>query len=243
MLKPVRCVVLAVTLCSAAVAEDLKQVQPPAVPAVPVSAKKLDELKRKYPVTITIDTSETPEFRDWAAAAQTMGKGWYPWIADQLSTPGYVPPNHIKVKIYREYDGAAATGGDEISMAAKWFTAHPDDMGALFHEFVHVVQSYPSYRPSWLVEGIADYLRWFNYEPVSARPKVNPDRAKYSDGYRTTGAFLDWIVRHRASNAVRRLNAVMRADTYSDDTSRKVTGYDLDTLWAQYTASLRTASE
>jgi len=54
-----------------------------------------------------------------------------------------------------------------------------------------------SYRgrgnPGWLVEGIADYIRWFKSEPESQRPRPNPAKAKYTDSYRTTAAFLNYV--------------------------------------------------
>ena len=38
-------------------------------------------------------------------------------------------------------------------------------------------------------------MRWFLYEPADQRPRVNPDRAKYTDSYRTTAAFLNFTTR------------------------------------------------
>lgn len=243
MLGSFRWLAVALMICSGAAAQDVKQVPPPQIPAVPLSKAKLDELKRKYPVTITVDTSETPEFREWAAAAVKMGQDWYPWICDQLASPGFTPPRQVKVKIFREYDGIAATGGDGVSMGSKWFTDHPDDMGALFHEFVHVVQSYRGNRGAgFITEGIADHLRWFRYEPENKRPRVNPDRARYTDGYQTTAAFLEWISKHGCSNVVQRLNAVMRTGRYSPQAFLRATGYDIDVLWAKFIADIRDSS-
>jgi hypothetical protein len=56
----------------------------------------------------------------------------------------------------------------------------------------HVVQQYKTRgNPSWLVEGIADYMRWFHFEPPTHRPKLrNPVTAKYTDSYQTTAGFL-----------------------------------------------------
>lgn len=70
--------------------------------------------------------------------------------------------------------------------------AHPDDQGAIVHEMVHVVQQYRGRgNPGWLVEGIADYFRWFVYEPPSKQPHPDLSRASYRDSYRTTAAFLN----------------------------------------------------
>ena len=48
----------------------------------------------------------------------------------------------------------------------KYFKANPDDIGAMVHETVHCVQLYRGRgNPGWLVEGVADYVRFFKYEP------------------------------------------------------------------------------
>ena len=60
----------------------------------------------------------------------------------------------------------------------KWFRANlqGEAIGSVVHELVHVVQEYGRARrenpeatrsPGWLVEGLADYIRWFLYEPQS----------------------------------------------------------------------------
>jgi hypothetical protein len=74
----------------------------------------------------------------------------------------------------------------------------------------HVVQAYRSREnrpPGWVVEGVADYVRWFVYEPENKRPRVrNPDRAKHTDSYQTTAAFFNWIVKTKDKTFVKRLN-------------------------------------
>ena len=74
-----------------------------------------------------------------------------------------------------------------------------------------MVQQYHSRsNPGWLTEDIADYYRWFVYEPPSHRPRVNPARTKYTDGYRNTAAFLDYVVRTHDKDFVVKINAQMR---------------------------------
>ena len=92
--------------------------------------------------------------------------------------------------------------------------------------------------PGWVTEGIADYVRWFCYEPPSRRPRVNPRRAKYTDGYRTTAALFDWIVRTKSSSFVRRLNEAARTGKYSDALFQHYAGRPLDDLWAEFIESL-----
>ncbi|CAF0935560.1 unnamed protein product [Didymodactylos carnosus] len=58
------------------------------------------------------------------------------------------------------YKGAAVTTGSNIVLSAEFIRKYPESYDAVTHEFAHVVQSYPKYDPSWLVEGIADFARY-----------------------------------------------------------------------------------
>ena len=115
---------------------------------------------------------------------------------------------------------------------------------AIVHEMVHVVQQYGRGRrgnrnPGWLVEGLADYIRWFLYEPENLRPRVDPERAKYTDSYRTTGAFLDYLVREHDAELIVKFNAAMREGKFDDELWKESTGKTVDELWADYVATLK----
>ena len=141
---------------------------------------------------------------------------------------------------FKKGRGVAGTSGTHIVGNAEWFTKHPDDYGALIHELCHVVQAYRGKKvPGWVTEGIADYVRWFKFEPADHRPRPNPDTAKYTDGYQTTAAFLDWIVRTKDESFVQRLNAAARSGKYSDDLFRQYAHEPVDKLWAEYVESLQ----
>jgi hypothetical protein len=106
---------------------------------------------------------------------------------------------------------------------------------------VHVVQSYRrGPRPGWLVEGIADYIRFFRYEPESARPHPNPTRAKYSDSYRTTGHFLNWAQTKYDKDLVIKLNTACREAKYAEGLWKEYTGKTLEELGAEWKESLKT---
>jgi hypothetical protein len=126
-----------------------------------------------------------------------------------------------------------------MTINADWIKAHPDDFGMVIHELTHVVQAYHHQNPGWLVEGVADYIRWWRYEPESPRTPVNPEKAKYTDSYRTTANFLAWVVGQNHRTLVPELDKAMKDGTYSDDLFEKITGKSLDTLWADYIATLR----
>jgi len=104
------------------------------------------------------------------------------------------------------------------------------------HEMVHVVQQYGLARrnnpdaprtPGWIVEGIADYIRWFLYEPESKGAEItqrNLARARYDANYRITGNFFNWVIDKYDKEIVRKLNAAARQGKYSE------------TLWKDYTS-------
>jgi hypothetical protein len=104
----------------------------------------------------------------------------------------------------------------------------------------HVVQAYHKGNvPGWLTEGIADYIRWFKYEPQSKRPHPNPDKAKYSDSYRTSAAFLNWAAETYDKDLVVKINAACRRGEYNEELWKKYTGRTLAELGDAWIESLR----
>jgi hypothetical protein len=177
--------------------------------------------------------------KGWAAKAKQLCEKHYGPIKDILLAPDLDAPDQVALVFAKDMEGVAATSGATITIAASWVKNNPDDFGMVIHELVHVVQSYPEYHPVWLVEGIADYVRFWMFEPASARPVVDPDKAKYTDGYRTTGAFLAWVVDAHGGQVITEVSTALRKNIYEPDLWSRVTGHDLDELWNRYTAALR----
>lgn len=191
---------------------------------------------KKY--EITIDTTETPELKEWVERFRPVFEKWYPIFVEYLPSEGYTAPKQLSIT-FKNMNGIAYTSGNRIVCAAAWFRAHPDDEGAIIHELAHVVQQYRGRgNPGWLVEGVADYLRWFKYEPVSKRPRPNPARAKYTDSYRTTAAFLEYVAAKHEHEIVVRLNRAMREGRYSPDLWKEYTSKTVDELWDEYIKTL-----
>jgi hypothetical protein len=200
---------------------------------------KSEPAKHAKLLTITLDTSKSPEIAKWADEAKTRCEKFYPTILAQLAGPNSRQPVAVTIT-FRKGRGVAATGGNHIMCNTDWFTEHPDDYGAIIHEMCHVVQAYGGRPvPSWVTEGIADYVRWFKFEPADRHPRPNPDHAKYTDSYQTTAAFFDWIVRTKNKAFIQRLNAAARSGKYSDDIFRQYAKKPLDELWAEYIDSLK----
>jgi hypothetical protein len=188
----------------------------------------------RYPVEFTVDVSDAPDMKEWAEKAARVCERQYPMINDELKSDGYKPPTQVTMTLKKDYRGVAATGGSRITGSAKFFHDHPDDIGAMVHETVHVVQRYRTRNnPGWLVEGVADYIRFFKYEPGKIG-RINPDRARYDGSYRVTAAFLNYVSEKYDKDLVRKLNAAMRQGEYKDDLWKeltKKTAKELDEEW------------
>lgn len=190
---------------------------------------------------IVSDTSQLAVLNQFAMQADATAKEWYPRIVALLGAQNSKPPAKITLVTDFNYKGVAATSGTTIAMSPEWIRKHPDDLGMVVHEMTHVVQGYPNYDPVWLVEGIADWVRWFNFEPVSKRPHPNPDKATARDSYRTTGAFLDWALNKYDKDLVKKLNAALKAGTYKEVMWQTLTGKTLDDLNTEWIAALKAA--
>jgi hypothetical protein len=204
----------------------------------PKTPAKDDKKPQPAPLVIDVDYSEVPEMKPWCEKAKGILVEWQPKLAEELHVDGYTPPRHVTVVFRKNKRGVADTRGSHIECAARWFRAHPDDVGALVHELAHVVQSYPTYDPPWLVEGIADYERFWVYEPGAPRTKMDPKRSSYRDSYRTTAAFLNWIVKTYDKKFVQKINADLHHNKYKQELFKTYTGKDIDTLWGEFTKTM-----
>jgi len=147
----------------------------------------------------------------------------------------------------------AATGGTTIRCAAAWFRRNlqGEAKGALVHEMVHVVQQCGRTRlrpgaarpPGWLVEGIADYIRWFLYEPQTRGAEItrrNLPGARYDGNYRISANFLNWVSGKHGRDVVPKLNAAIREGRYSEGLWKGLTGRTVQELGDEWKADLAT---
>jgi hypothetical protein len=89
------------------------------------------------------------------------------------------------------------------------------------------------------IEGIADYIRWFLYEPETKGAEItarNLERARYDTSYRITGNFLNWVTEHYDREIVRKLNSAAREGKYAEELWKESTGktlVELGDAWKQ----------
>jgi hypothetical protein len=210
--------------------------------ALPLTAFGVDKTKaseKPKAVKVTVDDTETPELKEWTGKAKALVEKWHPLIADLLKSDGFRPADNVKLVFKKEMKGIAYTSGQTITISAHWVKAHPDDWGMVVHELTHVIQAYPGEAPSWLTEGIADYIRYFHYEPKTPLGPVDPRKDTYKDGYGTAARFLAWVEQKHDKEIVKKLNAALRRKQYHDKLFVKYTGKNADQLWDLYLATLR----
>jgi Peptidase of plants and bacteria len=216
-----------------------------AEPAHPLAIReiKLDSTEPvatfQYPIEFTIDVADAPEMKEWAEKVARLCERWYPRLNEELKSDGYKPATQISLSLKSSYNGVAQASGTRITGSVKFFKEHPDDLGAMIHETCHVIQRYRSRNnPGWLVEGVADYVRFFVFEPGKAGP-VNPRRAHYNNSYRTTASFLAFVTDKYDKQLVLKLNKLMRDGNYKEEVFKDLTGKTVQELDEEWLASLR----
>jgi uncharacterized protein (DUF2249 family) len=202
---------------------------------------------------ITFDTSSAPEMAGWVSNKLAPALlAWYPKIVAYLPSEGYEAPRKFTVTL-RPGDGVADTAGTRVNAYLPWLkrSMSGEGIGALVHECVHVVQQYGATRhrdgprarnPSYLVEGIADYYRWFKFEPQSKGAEISRRRlrrANYDGSYRITANFLNWVSEKYDKDLVPQLNAAMREGNYSVDLWTKSTGKTVEQLNTEWKDDLK----
>jgi hypothetical protein len=187
---------------------------------------------------VVIDVTDSPESKQWAEAAKKLVEDWYPVVLALLSTQDYKKPNEIKLIFKKEIEVPAYASGDGITINAKWIAEHPDDLGMVIHELVHVLQQYPRNRANtgWLVEGIADFIRWWRYEPEGPRPRIT-ENSKMTDGYRVTAHFLAWAGKKYDLRLVPSLDSVLRKGEDPMPVFEKLCGKPADEVWKEFVAA------
>ena len=191
----------------------------------------------KHPVEFIVDVKDAPEMKEWAEKAARICERQYDAINEELKSPRFQPPRRVRMTL-KKMNGVAYTSGGAITGSVAYFKRNDDDFGAMVHETVHVVQSYrlPG-NPGWLVEGIADYVRFFKYEPGKLG-RLDPKRSRYDGSYRVTAAFLAYLTEKYDKAIVRKLNKMMREGEYKKEVFQRLTGKTLEQLGDEWRATL-----
>jgi hypothetical protein len=196
---------------------------------------------------VTVDTSMAPDMAEWGMQARDLCKTWYPSLLKLLPSKGFQPPLTTRIKFVEKINGGVGVTVDtDIQISAAHVRTRPDAFGVVIHELAHVAQGYAAALaenggprpPTWLMEGIADYIRFYHYEANGPPHRIDPKTASYTDSYQTTAMFFFWIEQTHARDFVKKLNADIRLGKYNEGLFKHYTGQNLDQLWQQFADGL-----
>ncbi|MEN8773811.1 MAG: basic secretory protein-like protein [Akkermansiaceae bacterium] len=197
--------------------------------------------------SFAVDITNTPQHEKWIKAELSpVILEWYPKIIDLLSGEAYEAPAKVTLKFENDVPNGipAYATGSVITLNATWFTNQlkKEAKGCVVHELVHVVQNYwlaprlnpnPSRTPSWVTEGLADYIRWFLFEPESKGAHYTPTqirKMKHDASYRISANFIDWVSRNYKENIASLINNAARNGRYDKSLWKKHTGLSIENL-------------
>ena len=167
------------------------------------------------------DASAAPELEDWMLLNMAPAiRRWYPKLVEMFPSEGWKPHGKLKFRFTDsdKYPGYAS--GSVVTFSRKWITENPGDVGCAIHELFHVVQSvFPRNVPGWVTEGLADYVRFYLYEPESkgCEMDVKSDKVRYNGSYRVSANFLNFVERNHPGT-LKELNALCRQAKYDENT-------------------------
>lgn len=197
------------------------------------------------------DSTQAPALTAWSEKElMPVILEWYPKLVALLPSDGYCAPEVIELEFRNDIRLPAHTGGNKISLNAPWIASElqGEAKGCVVHELCHVVQNYrqvlrtnpqATLSPSWVTEGLADYIRWFLYEPQSKGAVIrDASQAKHDASYRITANFFDWVVTTQDKDLPQQLNTAAREGRYSDALWKTWTGKTVSELAAAWKQSI-----
>lgn len=159
----------------------------------------------------------------------------YPALVNQFNKDAL---KKVTIRIDTAYDGVAYASNGRIVISQAWLLKNPEDIDVVTHEAMHIVQAYHNVSgPGWLIEGIADYVRYkygLNNRNANWALPAYRDGQHYKDSYRISARFLLWLEEHKKAGIVATLDHALRSEKYTEDIWMKETNKSLDQLWAEY---------
>ena len=119
--------------------------------------------------------------------------------------------------------------GATMTLSVPHVFRHVDDVRGMFiHELTHVAQAYPVYEPSWLVEGLADAVRYLlspaNDAWKHGVDRIDPKKLDYAHKYGEAARFILWVQAQNHPNLVAKLSRALKDKRYNDQTWTELTG-------------------
>jgi hypothetical protein len=184
-----------------------------------------------------VDANQSPDLYDVAAKIADVCKSAYPQIVQKLSPALSASPHPLTFTSSGFSNGAVAYttfASGSIIISIPYLHSQPNDMGLVVHELTHVVQGYANVTvPSWIVEGMADYMRFDLGYSTSWSYQHCDAKSRYTSGYNCAAAFLKYIQINYMSYLIKDLHNTIRAGKYTSVFFSGNTGKTLDQLYAE----------
>ena len=171
---------------------------------------------------------------------------YYPKIVALLDAPtdGLLRDLEIRFRNDMKPGVPGYVSGTVMTLSIPHIIRNRDDVRGLFiHELTHVVQSYSGKgeRPGWLVEGLAEAVRYELSPPDDAwRAAVDgipAEKIDYHNAYRDPARFLLWIQSQNNPGLLAKLNRALKDGSYKSETWTALTGKDPDAWLRAYRAA------
>lgn len=185
------------------------------------------------------DVSAAPEMLDWTRSvlAPTV-RTWYPKIVDAISSPA-AAPKKVTIAFKSGINVPAYCTRAKVVLNTQWIKDNPNDIGCPIHELVHFVQNGYRNTPGWICEGIADYIRFYLFEPESNGTILDVKNIRYDGSYRISANFIAFVEK-KHPGTVRELNYLCHRGKYDGDAFwRRRTGMGVEDLAKEWKASWR----
>ncbi len=168
---------------------------------------------------------------------------FYPQIVALLDAPTEGLLRDLEIRFSNEMKPGVPgfVSGGVMTLSIPHTLRNPADVrGLVIHELTHIAQAYsaPGERPGWLVEGIAEAVR-YQLSPADDPwrrevDRIDPQKLDYRNAYRDNALFLRWVESRGHPQLIRKLNRALKNGSYTKATWAELTGKDPDTWLREY---------
>ena len=166
------------------------------------------------------DTTGAPELAAWTRQnLAPLIRKWYPKLTEMFPSEGWSPNRKVRFRFKERIGCPAYAAGNCVTLDREWINSNPTDVGCTIHELFHIVQGGYRKAPGWLAEGLADYVRFYLYEPEAHGCDLilGSSEVRYNQSYRVSANFLNFV-ETKYPGVVKELNALCRQGKYEEET-------------------------
>lgn len=176
--------------------------------------------------------------------------GWYFGSYEEIVRLIDAPTNGLARELEVRFSNDMKPGvpgyasGNVMTISVPHLLRDPYDLRGLFvHELTHVAQAYHGVGPGWMVEGLADAVRYrlsAADDPWRKRQDaIPPAKVDYHNAYGEAARFLLWIEGQGHPGLIAKLSRAMKERRDGAAELKSLTGRDADAWLADFRAAPR----